>query len=255
VLSVRAKFEWPRYHGRPLGYSQTNRKISPPICTAPCGIDSAHDVAVDNAGNVILAEATGQVSIGQGRRCAERTSQPLPILSGRASTPAAPTRRTVRRGLDAVELSDAGERYRRLYRRGRLHARAYQRLSIHAARRRDRWRRRLLAHAVDVLGQPTLTEFRGCAGSGVVAKGFVNLTLGGIEIDKAGNLSTLDIVGASGSDALDVYRGCNPRCKLVSSNALKNPAYFGHLNANGDRLRSAHSSLDKSTCTATAPKS
>jgi hypothetical protein len=74
------------------------------------------------------------------------------------------------RGLDAVELSDAGERYRRPYRRGRLHARAYQRLSIHAARRRDRWRRRLLAHAVDVLGQPTLTEFRGCAGSGVVAK-------------------------------------------------------------------------------------
>jgi hypothetical protein len=140
------------------------------------------------------------------------------------------------RGLDAVELSDAGERYCRPYRRGRLHARAYQRLSIHAARRRDRWRRRLLAHAVDVLGQPTLTEFRGCAGSGVVAKGLVNLTLGGIEIAKAGNLLTLDIVGASGSGALDVYRGCNPRCKLVSSNALKNPAYFGHLNANGDRL-------------------
>jgi hypothetical protein len=58
-----------------LGYSQTNRKISPPICTAPCGIDSAHDVAVDNAGNVILVEATGQVSIGQGpKMCGARVA-------------------------------------------------------------------------------------------------------------------------------------------------------------------------------------
>jgi hypothetical protein len=42
-------------------------------------------------------------------------------------------------------------------------------------------------------------------------------------------------LGSSDGD-VNVYKGCNPKCKLISSTQLQNPGYFGHLNKRGDQL-------------------
>jgi hypothetical protein len=66
----------------------------------------------------------------------------------------------------------------------------------------------------------TLTEFVGCSGGGVEAKKFDNRSFGGIEVDKSDNLVTFDVFGSDRYDGdVNVYKGCNPKCKLISSAA------------------------------------
>jgi hypothetical protein len=220
-----------------LGYGQTNRQNGPPICTAPYGIDSAQDVAVDDAGNVIVPQATGQILIGQGpKMCGAQAAllqnpfgggvdaSSADALNGSIAVSTLSSLPTEAGGIAVCSVAAGCTREL-------SNAAAFTPLGVAIDRDGNCW-----LDAVDILGQPTLTKFRGCAGGGIVAKNFVNQTFGGIEIDKSGHLLTFDVVGTSGSGALDVYRGCDPRCKLISSNALVNPAYFGHLNASGDRL-------------------
>jgi hypothetical protein len=222
---------------RLLGYTESNRNDGPPICTAPYGIDSAQDVAVDDAGNVIVPQATGQILIGQGpKMCGAQAAllqnpfgagvdaSSADALNGSIAVSTVSSLPTEAGGVAICSVAAGCTREL-------SNAAAFTPLGVAIDRDGNCW-----LDAVDVLGRPTLTRFRACAGGGIVAKNFVNQTFGGIEIDKSGHLLTFDVVGASGSGALDVYRGCDPRCKLISSNALMNPAYFGHLNASGDRL-------------------
>jgi hypothetical protein len=76
-----------------------------------------------------------------------------------------------------------------------------------------------------------LVYWKGCKGSGKVATGTKNAGLGGLFFDASGNLVSIDVSGM-----LYVYKGCNPKCKLVSSSALKGASLFGNLNAAGDQL-------------------
>jgi hypothetical protein len=220
-----------------LGYNENNRNDAPPICSAPYAINSAQDVAVDDAGDVIVPQATGQILIGQGpKMCGPQIAllqnpfgagidaSSTDALNGSIAVSTLSSFPTEAGGIAVCSVAAGCTREL-------TNAATFTPLGVALDREGNCW-----LDAVDLLDQPTLTEFPGCAGGGIVAKNFVNQTFGGIEIDKSGNLLTFDVVGASGSGALDVYRGCNPRCKLVSSNALVNPAYFGHLNASGDRL-------------------
>ncbi len=82
------------------------------------------------------------------------------------------------------------------------------------------------ADSEDSSGIAWLTYFAGCTGAGATATGFVNGTLGGLDIDKDGHLLALD----GYNNSLYVYSGCNPGCTLVNGpQALEGGALFGHL--------------------------
>ena len=89
------------------------------------------------------------------------------------------------------------------------------------------------ASAIDANSHANLTYFKGCSGSGATAKGFINPSYGGLDFDAAGNL-----VSFSGNSAqLYVYRGCNPRCKLVGGPfSMGGTSVYGHLNKSRDML-------------------
>ena len=76
-----------------------------------------------------------------------------------------------------------------------------------------------------------LVYWKGCKGKGAVATGTKNAGFGGLFFDAKGNLVSIDVTGA-----LYVYSGCDPKCKLVSSSALKGDSIFGNLNQKGDEI-------------------
>jgi hypothetical protein len=83
------------------------------------------------------------------------------------------------------------------------------------------------ADSADSSGVAWLTYFAGCTGGGVTATGFVNGTLGGLDIDKDGHILAIDAYNAN----LYVYSGCNPTCTLVNGpQTLEGQSIFGHLN-------------------------
>lgn len=80
-----------------------------------------------------------------------------------------------------------------------------------------------------------LTYFKKCTGSGATAKGWKNGNWGGLLIDKAGNLVSIDFTPQS--PALWVYHGCNPDCKRVAGPlALEGDSFYGSLSKNGKEL-------------------
>jgi hypothetical protein len=89
------------------------------------------------------------------------------------------------------------------------------------------------ASAVDTSNHANLTYFKGCAGAGEMAKGFINPSYGGLIFDAAGNL-----VSFSGNSAqVYVYRGCDPRCKLAGGPfSMGGTSVYGHLNKRGNML-------------------
>jgi hypothetical protein len=98
----------------------------------------------------------------------------------------------------------------------------YEVAGVAMAKNGDCW-----ASATDSGGAATLTYFAGCAGAGVTATGFTNTYFGGLDIDKAGNLVSIDAF----TPAVRVYKGCNPACTLVGGPfSLFGDAIFGHLN-------------------------
>lgn len=107
------------------------------------------------------------------------------------------------------------------------------------------------ASADDANGHPNLTYFKGCRGSGVTAKGFINPAFGGLEIDGNGNLMAFS--GASAQ--LYVYSGCNSRCKLAGGPfSMAGTSAYGHLNKRRDKLAVAdyqHGQIDFYTYTPT----
>jgi hypothetical protein len=75
-----------------------------------------------------------------------------------------------------------------------------------------------------------MTYFAGCAGSGVTATGYKNTSIGGLDIDNAGNIVSIDGF-ANGTGQVYVYSGCNPTCTVVGGPfPLHGEAFFGHLN-------------------------
>lgn len=89
------------------------------------------------------------------------------------------------------------------------------------------------ADANNGYGKPTLTYFAQCSGAGVIATGFENGDLGGLDIDSAGNLVSISAMDGN----VYVYSGCNPACTLVGGPfPLQNAAIFGHLNKQSNQL-------------------
>jgi len=99
----------------------------------------------------------------------------------------------------------------------------------------------------------TLTYFKKCTGSGATATGWKNGNWGGLLIDKAGNLVSIDFTPQS--PALWVYHGCNPSCKLVGGPfALEGDSFYGSLNKKGSELTLGDSQLGQVDVYAYTPK-
>ncbi len=76
-----------------------------------------------------------------------------------------------------------------------------------------------------------LVYWKGCKGKGVAATGTKNSQFGGLFFDTKGNMVSIDATGM-----VYVYKGCTPKCTLVSSSKLKGASIFGNLNAAGNEL-------------------
>ncbi|HYL26728.1 MAG TPA: hypothetical protein VEW74_02775 [Candidatus Nitrosotalea sp.] len=107
----------------------------------------------------------------------------------------------------------------------------YEVIGVAMSRGGDCW-----ATSYDSGGTPWLTYFAGCAGAGQTATGWSNSSPGGLDIDKSGNIVSLD----PGSASVDVYSGCNPTCTLVAGPiALQGEAVYGHVNRQSMALATA----------------
>jgi hypothetical protein len=92
------------------------------------------------------------------------------------------------------------------------------------------------ATSYDQRGVPWLTWFAGCAGTGQTVSGWVNSSPGGLDIDKNGNIVSLD----PAASAVYIYSGCNPTCTLHSGPyPLQGQAIYGHLNRQSMALATA----------------
>jgi hypothetical protein len=76
-----------------------------------------------------------------------------------------------------------------------------------------------------------LVYWKGCTGKGAVATGTKDQALGGLFFDTKGNLVSIDSTGS-----LYVYKGCNPKCTVVSSSTLKGASIFGNLDSAGTEM-------------------
>jgi|SRR5579862_4130729 len=88
-----------------------------------------------------------------------------------------------------------------------------------------------------------LVFFKGCSGSGQQTTGFKSRTHGGLDIDSAGNLVTIE----SGTYSyLRVYKRCNPACTLVGGPfSLHGVVLYGHLDQKSKHFVAANSRLEQ----------
>jgi hypothetical protein len=90
------------------------------------------------------------------------------------------------------------------------------------------------------VSQAVLIYFKGCTGSGQLATGYQNKYPGGIDIDKHGNLVTVDPDATGKGPGFWVYKGCKPKCALIGGEfTAAGGSQFGHLNANSTAYASA----------------
>ena len=107
----------------------------------------------------------------------------------------------------------------------------YEVIGVAMSRQGDCW-----ATSYDHGGTAHLTYFQGCSGSGQSATGWANGYPGGLDIDKAGNIVSLDPYNSQ----VYVYSGCNPACSIVGGPfPLQGQAVYGHLNRQNMALATA----------------
>lgn len=88
-----------------------------------------------------------------------------------------------------------------------------------------------LSSATSTIYGFVLVYWKGCKGAGQSATGTKNTQFGGLFFDTKGNLVSIDATGV-----VYVYKGCDPKCTLVSSTKLKGASIFGNLNAAGTEM-------------------
>ena len=222
-----------------------------PVCTIS-GVSSVNDIASDAKGDVIEPDGGGRTIRVFRPQCgpalgnvSDPYGQPADAMSANAATGSiavanifGPNR--TNGSISLCSLKDGCTA-------NLTNPNMYEVVGVAMSKDGDCW-----ASAIDANSHANLTYFKGCSGSGVTAKGFINPSYGGLDFDAAGNL-----VSFSGNSAqLYVYRGCNPRCKLVGGPfSMGGTSVYGHLNKSRDMLAVAdyqHGQIDLYTYTPTA---
>jgi hypothetical protein len=220
-----------------LGYQSDNQNNNPPFCTTPFSVSAQNDVAVDNAGNLMVPESQfpgGSIYIGTGPdMCGAQAgtiSDPYGTPVDASSANALTGRIAVANGLDTVRRN-----------RGSISVCTLSGGCTHNLKNPNMYR--VEAVVMDNRGNcwgsaatktrvATLTYFARCAGKGVAATGYQNVDPGGLDIDSSGNLVSIDGgFSLSSKPQMWVYSGCTPACRLVEGPfPLVGSGAFGHLN-------------------------
>jgi hypothetical protein len=215
-----------------LGYPQANRKNKGPICTDTPGTGTG-DVSVDGKGNLMVATLGGDEVIvfkGPGMCGARLGAIGTALVYDAASADAANGRVVVanfytQNGGD-VQVCTLSAGCTTTLKNQSLNAP----IGVALAKNGDCW-----ASGYGSTSYTVLVYFKKCAGSGQVATGFKNAYPGGLDIDKHGNLVSVDI-----GQGFWVYRGCNPNCAVVGGPfPYEGSTDFGHLNETSTQFAAA----------------
>lgn len=215
-----------------FGYAKGQRPNNPPICTVPFAVSGPNNIAVDGTGNLMDPDGgTHTVIVGQGPNMCGAQAATISDPYGQPSDASSANALTGKIAVGNINGNNGANGSISIC---TVAAGCTQNLTNSAIGTLGGVAMdnhgNCYADAINVSRVATLTYFAGCTGSGVQATGFVNVFYGGIDIDAAGNLVTIDLLGPTGTGAVDVYSGCNPTCTLLSSTPLMENAIFGHLN-------------------------
>jgi hypothetical protein len=223
-----------------LGYKSNNKKNGPPSCSVGT-VSDPNGIAVDNEGNLIEPDGgTRNINIFRGPgMCGPKIAsisdgfgQPSDAASANAMTGeivvgnifdddtglASISVCTIKKGCTSNHINPAMNEV----------------AGVALDNQGNCW-----ASSDDLEGDALLVYFAHCKGRGVIATGFQNATFGGLDIDSAGNLVSIDSRG-NGTGQVFVYKGCNPACSLVGGPfALHGEAVFGHVNKMGTSFAAA----------------
>jgi hypothetical protein len=206
-----------------LGYPPANRQNIGPSCTEEPGTGTG-DVSVDGEGNLMVATLGGdEVVVFQGpAMCGPRLGTIDTGLVYDAASDDARSGKVVVANFYTDNGGDVGvctlsAGCTTTLKNPSLSAP----LGVAMAKTGDCW-----ASGYGSASNAVLVYFKRCAGSGQVATGFKNAYPGGLDIDKHGNLVSVD-----SEQGFWVYRGCKPDCTLVGGPfAHEGAGLFGHLN-------------------------
>ena len=219
-----------------FGYKKRNRSNSPPFCTPPFSVSAPYDIAVDGAGNLITSNYVGynhfDIIIGQGpNMCgamaatiSDTQGYPRDFSSANALTGTIAVANDLSGygGTASIMLCTVSGGCTVFLTNPAM----YRVFGVAMDNRGNCW-----GDGINYSGAVTLTYFAGCAGSGVQATGFINLFFSGIDIDKSGNLVTADETPGTGYPShINVYKGCKPKCTLLSSTQTNGFAEYLKLN-------------------------
>ncbi len=216
-----------------FGFTQKNRKNKPPFCTLETG--AGGEVAVDNKGDVMLATGDAQLYVFKGpAMCGSQLGaiDTNGITLDAASADAATGKIVVGNfqtinpsgNADIQICSLAGGCSAEL-----TNPKMNELAGVALSKKGDCWGSGLSGRVA------TLTYFKRCSGSGQTATGFKNKFSGGLDIDKDGNLVSIDQ-----GQGFWVYKGCNPTCKVVGGPfPYEGGTTYGHLNEDSTALVAA----------------
>lgn len=222
-----------------LGYTGGNRKNNPPICSLQAG-GSASDVAADENENLIAVNSE-ELYVYQGPgMCGtllgsmytggfsedvasnDAVNGKIIVANVYAFNPSGPG--------DVAICTLAGGCTTRL-----TNSNVGRFFGVALAKNGDCW-----GSGYGNASQGVLIYFKRCSGSGELATGYRNHDPGGIDIDKHGNLVTVDSNATGKGAGFWVYRGCKPQCTLIGGDfTAQGGTQFGHLNADSTAYAAA----------------
>ena len=221
-----------------FGYPTNNRRNRGPICSVSA--QPTYNVAVDNAGNLIVPNSDGTIAVFQGPdMCGPKLGSfntrygfdyPVDVTSPDA------VNGTIAVGIE--QIGGSGEGIIELCTlkggctTGLMGGMDFL-FAVAMNKKGDCWASS---------AQPTaLTYFAGCSGFGRATTGYENSDAGGLDIDNNGNLVSISCSPVTCSTpVLYVYSGCNPTCKKIGGPfSLLGKSVYGHLNGNGTRFAAA----------------
>ncbi|HEY3676041.1 MAG TPA: hypothetical protein VGK84_08635, partial [Candidatus Tumulicola sp.] len=214
-----------------LAYKSSNKKNAPPTCTIP-GVLYLNGVAVDGKGNVIDPDGGSRSIIifkgpgmcgSKAASAADSYGQPVDAASNDSLTGKIAVANMMDTGSKAGSVSVCTMKGG--CKTNLTNSAIYEMVGVAMDTKGNCW-----ASAYSPQFTPKLVYFAQCMGAGVVATGYQNSSPGGLDIDKAGHLVTID-TSANNIGALIVYSGCNPACTVVGGPfALHGETFWGHLN-------------------------
>jgi hypothetical protein len=221
-----------------LGYAKNNRKNGPPTCSLSTS-GSYGDIAVDAKGDLIVPEGFNTVAIFKGPGMCGPKLGSIQLFAGGDAVDAA--------SADAADGKIAVAAYQDGSAPGSIEVCTLKSgctnlqnpdmnfvSAVALAKNGDCWGSSQQAGS---MGGAVLTYFGGCSGSGQTATGYKNSGAGGLDIDKDGNIVSID---SSSTPEVYVYSGCKPTCKILGGPfALKGGALYGHLNEDSTRYAAA----------------